>query len=66
MIQSSVIYVDFRQKKPAAHVPVPAAEYLPRARMPLLVSSTYLMFSSMAYALACWLASLVLLLTRWP
>jgi hypothetical protein len=62
----NVIRIDFRRKLPAVHVPTPAAEYLPRARLPLLITSVYLVVSSVTFALCCCLASLALLFVRLP
>jgi hypothetical protein len=62
----NVIRIDFRRNRPAVHVPTPAAEYLPRARLPLLLTSASLMVSSMTFALCCLLASLALLFVRLP
>jgi hypothetical protein len=72
-LDTNVIYIDFRRKPRAAHVPVPE-EHLPEEHPPpsrciqLLACSAhlgYLAASSVRFALVCWLASLALLLARW-
>jgi hypothetical protein len=58
MNATNVIAVDFRQRRPAAHVAVPA-------RPPCACTLVYRVIASVTFAFTCWLAHVAYLLTLW-